>query len=168
MLYKFKTVEIANKLFYKIMSVIELLLLLSFIPVIYWEVYFFFLFIFPACVITGYIFNKYTVYNFDEDLCFNEDAINVGDIIYDYISIDKIVIKVGSVAGDAEGVALQISFLPPIISAGTDNCIEIIHKGEKRKYKILCETNHDYDNLKAIGTFLKEQGIHVKISVSLR
>jgi len=151
------------------MVIIEWFLLLLYIPaVIYWKVFFIFIFLFlvPATLIIAYIFNKYTLYHFNENLYFNEDTINIGDIIYDYTSIEKIIINVGSVVGDAESLPPAMMFLPPRISKGTDNNIKIIYEGKKKKYTILCETNYDYMKLKETSSFLKEKGICVKLIVS--
>jgi len=165
-LYCFKTVKITNQSFHIIMSIIELLFILSIIPVIFLKLYYLFIFIFPIFIITGHIINKYTKYDFLEYICFNENSISMGNIVYDYSYIEKIIINVGSVKGDIESLPIQGLFFPPIISKGVDNVIKITYKGVKKKYNILCETNIDYINLKKTFLVLKEKGLHIKLNTS--
>jgi hypothetical protein len=147
------------------MYVIQCFLILLIIPLICWDIRYP-LFLIPAFIITGYVFHIYTKYDFNGYIYFNESTINIDDIVYDYIFIDKIVINVGSIVGNIESVPFTMMFFPPKISKGTDNSIKIISKGKKKKYTLLCETNYDYINLKEVSFFLKEKGVGVKLRVN--
>ena len=159
----FKTVKISNKRFHIAMCLIMYLSLLSFIPIIWMMNFYFFIIIYTLICVISHIDNKFTMYDFDKNLCFNGETLNVGSDSIAYDCIDKIVINVNTIKGDLESLPSR-GRLIPIISKGTDNSIKIICKREKKTYKILCETNCDYVNLKSVGTFLKEKGMRVKIS----
>ena len=80
----------------------------------------------------------------------------------DYSQIQKIILEYESTKGLQESAIIQVYF--PVRTSGKNNQIKIITKDKKKIAKyVWCENDKDFWRFSALGDFLKECGIDVRM-----